>query len=75
MKWNWKNIRTDIQKIFVSHIQDIQGNIEFTNDTTYWQANSFQFVFQNATSFWILGGNDVRIYGMWPANVVAIVSL
>jgi galacturan 1,4-alpha-galacturonidase len=35
----------------------------FSNDTTYWQANSFPFVFQNVTSFFKLGGNDVNIYG------------
>ncbi|ELR08092.1 hypothetical protein GMDG_02919 [Pseudogymnoascus destructans 20631-21] len=33
------------------------------NDTDYWQANSFPFVFQNVTSFFKLGGNDVNIYG------------
>ncbi|KAH8198061.1 hypothetical protein TruAng_007785 [Truncatella angustata] len=42
---------------------DIQGKILFTNDTTYWQANSFRFVFQNVTSFFKLGGDDVWIYG------------
>ena len=35
----------------------------FSNDTDYWQANSFDFVFQNVTSFFKLGGNDVNIYG------------
>lgn len=42
---------------------DIQGRIRFTNDTAYWQANSFPFVFQNVTSFFKLGGEDVWIYG------------
>jgi galacturan 1,4-alpha-galacturonidase len=42
---------------------DIQSYIQFTNDTAYWQANSFRFVFQNVTSFFKLGGNDVNIYG------------
>jgi galacturan 1,4-alpha-galacturonidase len=42
---------------------DIQGYILFSNDTTYWQANSFKFGFQNVTSFFKLGGNDVVIYG------------
>lgn len=47
---------------------DIQGYIEFTDNTTYWQENSFQFVFQDATSFWLLGGNDVSIYGGGTIN-------
>ena len=42
---------------------DVQSYIQFSNDTTYWQANSFRFVFQNVTSFFKLGGNDVNIYG------------
>jgi galacturan 1,4-alpha-galacturonidase len=43
--------------------QDIQGEILFSNDTTYWQANGFPFIFQNVTSFFKLGGDDVFIYG------------
>lgn len=42
---------------------EIQGTIKFTNDTDYWQANSFPFVFQNVTTFFKLGGDDVFIYG------------
>ncbi|KAK3341909.1 exopolygalacturonase [Lasiosphaeria hispida] len=49
---------------FLKHIDiDIQGRIQFSNDTEYWQANSFPFVFQNVTSFFKLGGEDVWIYG------------
>jgi len=49
---------------FLEHIDiDIQSYIQFTNDTVYWQANSFRFVFQNVTSFFKLGGTDVNIYG------------
>jgi len=42
---------------------DIQGTIQFTNDTDYWQANSFKQVFQNATTFFQLGGTDINVYG------------
>ncbi|KAG9235593.1 PGX, glycoside hydrolase family 28 protein [Amylocarpus encephaloides] len=49
---------------FLKHIDiDIQSKILFSNDTNYWQANSFHFIFQNVTSFFKLGGNDVNIYG------------
>ncbi|KAM7194654.1 exopolygalacturonase [Naviculisporaceae sp. PSN 640] len=47
---------------------DIQGLIQFTNDTEYWQANSFRFDFQNVTSFFKLGGEDVWIYGGGTIN-------
>ncbi|KAK8005521.1 extracellular exo-polygalacturonase [Apiospora arundinis] len=57
-------IGTAMDWSFLNHIDiDIQGKIVFTNNTTYWQANSFRFGFQNVTSFFKLGGNDVWIYG------------
>lgn len=43
--------------------EDIQGTIQFTNDTDYWQKNSFYHTFQNATTFFQLGGTDVNVYG------------
>lgn len=49
---------------FLSHIDiDIQGYVLFTNDTDYWQANSFKQIFQNATTFFQLGGEDVNVFG------------
>lgn len=57
-------IGTALDLTFLKHIDiDIQSYIQFTNDTTYWQANSFRFIFQNVTSFFKLGGDDVFIYG------------
>ncbi|OBT97766.1 Exopolygalacturonase [Pseudogymnoascus verrucosus] len=57
-------IGTAMDLTFLNHIDlDIQGMWLFSNDTDYWQANSFPFVFQNVTSFFKLGGNDVNIYG------------
>lgn len=41
----------------------IQGYVQFTNDTDYWQENSFKQIFQNATTFFQLGGKDVNVYG------------
>ncbi|KAH8908582.1 exopolygalacturonase [Coniochaeta sp. PMI_546] len=49
---------------FLKHIDiDVQGTILFTNDTDYWQAHGFQFGFQNVTTFFKLGGEDVLMYG------------
>lgn len=43
---------------------DIQGTLSFPSDNlTYWQANSFDLQYQNATSFLILGGRDVNVFG------------
>lgn len=41
----------------------IEGTLQFTNDTDYWQANAFNQTFQNATTFFQLGGEDVNVYG------------
>jgi galacturan 1,4-alpha-galacturonidase len=49
---------------FLKHVDlDIRGTIQFTNDTDYWQANAFKQVYQNATTFFQLGGTDVNVYG------------
>ncbi|KAF2675863.1 glycoside hydrolase family 28 protein [Lentithecium fluviatile CBS 122367] len=57
-------IGTALDLTFLQHIDlDIQGTITFTNDTDYWQANAFKQVFQNATTFFQLGGTDVNVYG------------
>ncbi|KAK4543344.1 Exopolygalacturonase X-1 [Oleoguttula mirabilis] len=50
---------TDLKHIDI----DIQAYIQFTNDTDYWQANAFKQVFQNATTFFQIGGEDVNVYG------------
>lgn len=57
-------IGTALNLTFLNHIDlDIQGYIQFTNDTDYWQANSFRQIFQNVTTFFQLGGHDVNVYG------------
>lgn len=42
---------------------EIQGTVQFTNDTDYWQAHAFKQIYQNATTFFQLGGQDVNLYG------------
>ncbi|ESZ98751.1 PGX, glycoside hydrolase family 28 protein [Sclerotinia borealis F-4128] len=62
-------VGTAMDWTFLKHIDlDIQGEILFSDNTTYWQANSFPFVFQNVTSFFKLGGEDVFIYGGGTLN-------
>ncbi|EMD95672.1 glycoside hydrolase family 28 protein [Bipolaris maydis ATCC 48331] len=57
-------IGTALDLTFLNRIDlDIQGTIQFTNDTDYWQANSFKQVYQNATTFFQLGGEDINVYG------------
>ncbi|OAA55264.1 exopolygalacturonase [Niveomyces insectorum RCEF 264] len=62
-------VGTAMDWTFLKHIDiDIQGTISFTDDTAYWQASSFRFVYQNITSFFLLGGEDVWIYGGGTLN-------
>ncbi|KAL2871468.1 putative extracellular exo-polygalacturonase [Aspergillus lucknowensis] len=57
-------IGTALDLTFLKHIDlEILGRITFTPDTDYWQANSFRHTFQNATTFFQLGGEDVNVYG------------
>jgi galacturan 1,4-alpha-galacturonidase len=41
----------------------IQGTIQFSTDTAYWQKSAFKYRYQNAASFFALGGTDVNVYG------------
>ncbi|KAK3643589.1 Exopolygalacturonase X-1 [Elasticomyces elasticus] len=57
-------IGTALDLSHLEHVDiDIQAYIQFSNDTDYWQANSFFQTFQNATTFFELGGTDVNVYG------------
>jgi galacturan 1,4-alpha-galacturonidase len=57
-------IGTALDLTFLNAIDlDIQGTIQFTNDTDYWQKNGFYQTYQNATTFFQLGGKDVNVYG------------
>ncbi|RAK96863.1 putative extracellular exo-polygalacturonase [Aspergillus ibericus CBS 121593] len=57
-------IGTALNMTFLKNIDlEVLGKILFTNDTDYWQANAFPQGFQNATTFFQLGGEDVNMYG------------
>ncbi|GAB1204637.1 hypothetical protein APSETT445_003299 [Aspergillus pseudonomiae] len=62
-------IGTALDMTFLKHVDlEILGKITFTPDTDYWQANSFKHTFQNATTFFNLGGTDVNVYGGGELN-------
>ncbi|KAL1622265.1 Exopolygalacturonase [Neofusicoccum ribis] len=57
-------VGTALDLTFLKHVDwVIEGKLQFTNDTDYWQANAFFQTFQNATTFFQLGGEDVNVYG------------
>ncbi|KAL2163345.1 hypothetical protein VTH06DRAFT_5402 [Thermothelomyces fergusii] len=41
----------------------IDGELKFTDDIEYWQANNFYYDFQKSITFWVWGGRDIKIYG------------
>ncbi|KNG87456.1 putative extracellular exo-polygalacturonase [Aspergillus nomiae NRRL 13137] len=62
-------IGTALDMTFLKHVDlEILGKITFTPDTDYWQANAFKHTFQNATTFFNLGGTDVNVYGGGELN-------
>lgn len=43
---------------------DVQGTLSFpSTNLTYWQTAAFDLYYQNATSFFLLGGHDINVYG------------
>ncbi|KAJ5242000.1 uncharacterized protein N7469_000327 [Penicillium citrinum] len=57
-------VGTALDMTFLKHVDlEVLGTIQFTNDTDYWQEHAFKQIYQNATTFFQLGGEDVNVYG------------
>ncbi|KAK3069566.1 hypothetical protein LTR53_011998 [Teratosphaeriaceae sp. CCFEE 6253] len=60
------------KKLLLTFLNDIHvqldGEILFTDDIAYWQANNFYYDFQKSITFWVWGGQDIRIYGTGTLN-------
>ncbi|KAI5778849.1 putative exopolygalacturonase X [Geopyxis carbonaria] len=57
-------VGTALDLTWLHHVDlDLQGTLEFSDDVDYWKDNAFPLTFQNATTFWMLGGEDVNLYG------------
>ncbi|GAQ47151.1 CobW domain protein [Aspergillus niger] len=54
---------------FLDNIEvQLEGEIQFTNNITYWQANNFYYDFQKSITFWRWGGQDIKIFGSGVLN-------
>ncbi|KAJ5808673.1 hypothetical protein N7474_009942 [Penicillium riverlandense] len=54
---------------FLDNIEvQLEGEIKFTNNITYWQANNFYYDFQKSITFWVWGGQDIKIFGHGTLN-------
>lgn len=54
--------KLDMTGLSDMHI-NLQGTIRFEPNLTYWLANAFQFFFQNQSTFWLLGGENIVLNG------------
>ncbi|RAH42595.1 putative extracellular exo-polygalacturonase [Aspergillus brunneoviolaceus CBS 621.78] len=54
---------------FLDNIEvQLEGELKFTNNITYWQANNYYYDFQKSITFWRWGGNDIKIFGSGTLN-------
>ncbi|KAL4783891.1 pectin lyase fold/virulence factor [Aspergillus varians] len=54
---------------FLDNVEvQLDGELKFTDDVSYWQENYFWYDFQNSISFWRWGGRDVSIFGSGTLN-------
>ncbi|KAJ5609862.1 pectin lyase-like protein [Penicillium herquei] len=60
------------KKLDLTFLNDIEvqleGELKFTNNITYWQANNFYYSFQKSITFWRWGGEDIKIFGKGTMN-------
>ncbi|KAF2703194.1 glycoside hydrolase family 28 protein [Pleomassaria siparia CBS 279.74] len=60
------------KKLDLTFLKDVyvrlDGELKFTNDIEYWQANNFYYDFQKSITFWVWGGKDIKIYGSGIIN-------
>lgn len=58
-------ISSPLDLTFLQHVDIvITGEVAFDDsDVYYWARNSFKYDFQNMSSFWKIGGEDINIYG------------
>jgi galacturan 1,4-alpha-galacturonidase len=57
-------VSSPLDLTFLAHVDVvITGEVNFRSDPYYWADNSFKLPFQNMSTFWLWGGEDVNIYG------------
>jgi hypothetical protein len=60
------------KKLDLSFLKDVyvklDGEMKFTNDVKYWQANYFYYPFQKSITWVVWGGKDIKIYGSGMMN-------
>ncbi|GJJ10571.1 hypothetical protein Clacol_004798 [Clathrus columnatus] len=57
-------VNTVMNTTGLSNVQiQLSGTIQYTPNIAYWSANSIPLIYQNATTFWLLGGTNLHLFG------------
>lgn len=63
-------ICTPLDLRFLKHVDvALTGTVRFCDDIEYWLPETFQFPFQNGSSWWLWGGEDIHLYGLGEGTI------
>lgn len=55
---------------FLKHVDvALTGTVKFCDDVDSWLPETFQFPFQDGSSWWLWGGEDINLYGLGEGTI------
>ncbi|KAL6870207.1 Exopolygalacturonase X-2 [Amphichorda felina] len=55
---------------FLKHVDvALTGTVKFCDDIESWLPEAFQFPFQDGSSWWLWGGEDIHLYGAGEGTI------
>ena len=55
---------------FLKHVDvALTGTVKFCDDVNRWLPRTFQFPFQDGSSWWLWGGKDINLYGLGVGTI------
>ena len=55
---------------FLKHVDvALTGTVTFCDDIDAWRPHTFQFPFQDGSSWWLWGGEDIHLYGAGEGTI------
>lgn len=64
------NICTPLDLRFLKHVDvALTGTVSFCEDTAMWNASTFKFPFQDGSSWWLWGGEDINLFGLGEGTI------
>ncbi|XPT03690.1 Galacturonan 1,4-alpha-galacturonidase [Ascochyta lentis] len=63
-------ICTPLDLRFLKHVDvALTGTVKFCDDINHWLPRTFQFPFQDGSSWWLWGGEDINLYGLGTGTI------